>query len=71
MDPGEGLRPASAVPRHPLALMLPTLLADTTRQVRHIGAVLEIVPTSGHEHRKLGLTYRPPLADFYDAAIDA
>jgi hypothetical protein len=36
-------------PSHPLALVLPALLADTAGHICGIGAVPEVAPTSGHQ----------------------
>jgi hypothetical protein len=35
--------------RHPNALMLPTLAADTTGHIRRVGAVLEVVLAASHQ----------------------
>jgi hypothetical protein len=39
-----GSRTLTAVTGHPLPLMLPALRADTTRHVRRVAAVLEVLP---------------------------
>jgi hypothetical protein len=44
--------------RHPNALMLPTLAADTTGHIRRVGAVLEVMPAG---RSQCGLKRRRPL----------
>jgi len=39
------VRPASAVPRYALALMLPTLTAHTALNIGSVSSMLEVVPT--------------------------
>ena len=39
----------AALPGHPLALMLPILLAGTARHVRGIGPMFEVVPAGGRQ----------------------
>ena len=39
----------AAVPGHPVALMLPTLLAGTARHVRGIGPMFEVVAAGGRQ----------------------
>jgi hypothetical protein len=52
------IQPLSAVPRHPLPLVLPTLVANTARDISDIGPVLEVVPTYS---RQGGLQCGRPL----------